>query len=256
MARKSLSAPLSPVDEDQIASDPDGVHIALTGYSPYGISLPVTQPEIIRSLQALQIEPDVISRGCAVFYRLNNDSKIKSIKGRRKQRMMFFCLLIAYNELDYPVDPCYAADLVTLPRTEIEKTMNECSPSEMIVFDPIKMIKFYMHRFNILLSTTGVQYDSVTVIKEVTEVIEVCKKTQSGREWIQNTAAKIVAVTALYFYLNDIKNFDISKHSKFFEEACYLSSACIRRYHPEIIRYYNMDVQTGQHASPVSVPFL
>lgn len=256
MDQKSLSIPRSSIHEDQFAFDKDEDQITLTGYNIHGSSIQVIQPEIINALQALPIEPEVISRACGVFYRSNNDSKIKSIKGSRKIRRMFYCVLMAYNELDYPVDPSYAADIVGLPRTDIEQAMNECSPSEVILIEPVKMLKFYIHRFNVLLSQVGIRYDPDIVIKEVTSVIRICESTQSGKEWIQNTAAKIVTITAIYFYLNDIKGFDVSKHMQIFEQACYLSWACIRRYHEQIIKYYNLEEPVSSPKNKFMIPFL
>ena len=219
----------------------DGEQIITDGFSAHGSPVQVVQPEIINALQLLPVAPEVISRASAIFYQLNRQSKLKSIKGSRKVRTMFACISLAFNELGVPVDPNYAADLVHLDRTNIEQALNECFPASKIIYDPILMIRFYIYSLNESLSLVGIRYDENAVITEVTKVIQICKSTKSGEEWVQNNAGKIVAITALYFYLNDLKRYDISKYLALFEQACYLSWACIRRYHAEISRYYNME---------------
>lgn len=256
MDQKSNNNIESHQDDDQFTLERDDDQISLTGYNIHGSTVQIVQPEIINALQTLPIAPEVISRACAIFYRTNIDSKLKSIKGSRKTRRMFYCILIAYNELDYPVDPSYAADIVGLERTDIEQAMNECSPSEVILIEPTKMLKFYIHRFNALLSQIGIRYDPNIVIQDVTNVINICRGTPSGYEWVQNTAAKIVAITSLYFYLTDIKCFDISKNMQLFEQACYLSWACIRRYYEQIIKYYNLEEPANSPKTKIIMPFI
>ena len=231
----------------------DEEKISLTGYNVYGSAVTVAVPEIVLALQALNVEPQVASKACEIFHRSNADLRLKSIKGSRKTRRMFFCVLLAYKELNFPVDPSYAADIVGLARTDIERAMNECAHSEVVLMEPISMLAFYIHRLNALSSVVGICYDVNTMISEITKVINTCKETVGGKEWVDNTAGKIVAITSIYFYLNDIKCYDVNM--AIFEEACYLSWACIRRYHEQIIKYYNSEQQVGTPERYLSLPF-
>lgn len=228
--------------------------IVMGGYNAYTTYTSTTQPEIVTTIQQLPIEVEVIAKAIEIFYRINsmkiNDNRgtsvevsrrNKSVKGSRKVRLIFYCAFMAYNELGYPVDPAYAADIVKLPRKEVEQALNEYAPPGTTLIDPEKMIMFYIKGINCLIAQTGISYNVEIVDKDVRRIIEVCRSTQAGKEWIQNTAAKLVAVAAIYFYMNDIKGFETARDVSIFEQAFYLSWACIRRYHEQITKYYNYD---------------
>lgn len=243
--------------------------IVMGGYNAYSTFTSTTQPGIVTSIQKFEIEVEVIARAVEIFYRINklkiNDNRggsmevpkrNKSVKGSRKIRLIFYCIFMAYSELEIPVDPAYAADIVHLPRREIEQALNEFGPSGTTLIEPEKLIKFYIKRINDLIVSTGISYNVELIDKEVRRVIEVCKSTPAGKEWIQNTAAKLVAIAALYFYMNDIKGFETVRDVNIFEQACYLSWACIRRYHGEVIKYYNYDPNEQIKKPKVSLAFL
>lgn len=228
--------------------------IVMSGYNAYSTLTTTTQPEIVSTIQQLQIETEVITKAIEIFYRINsmkiNDNlgnsvevsrRNKSVKGSRKIRLIFYCVFMAYSELGVPVDPAYAADIVRLPRKEIEQSLSEYAPPGTTLIEPEKMIIFYIKGINLLVAPTGINYNVEIIEREVRRVIEVCRSTPAGKEWIQNTAAKLVAIAALYFYMNDIKGFETARDVNIFEQACYLSWACIRRYHEQITKYYNYD---------------
>jgi len=200
----------------------------------------VAQPEIVNALQKVQVENEVITKAIEIFYRIQGvkTGRTKAVKGGRKIRLIFYCIFMAYNELGRPVDPSYAADLVTLARNEIEQAFNEYSPTGAMIIRPEKMVPFYINRIN-ALNQDGTTFDVGVVNQEVEKVINICRSTKAGQEWIQNTAAKTVAIVALYFYMNDIRGLGIGQNIRLFEQACYLSWACIRRYHEQIVKYYN-----------------
>lgn len=245
--------------------------IVMSGYNAYSTLTSTTQPEIVTTIQQLQIEVEVIAKAIEIFYRIHsmkiNDNRgnsvevsrrNKSVKGSRKVRLIFYCVFMAYNELGCPVDPAYAADIVKLPRKEIEQALSEYAPPGNTLIQPEKMVMFYIKGINFLVSPLGISYNAEAVDREVRRVIEVCRTTPAGREWIQNTAAKIVAIAALYFYMNDIKGFETAHNVSIFEQACYLSWACIRRYHEQIAKYYNSDTtdQMPIYKPKISIQYL
>lgn len=269
MAQQSLAAP--PVSDFQRfdlieASDP----LFMGGYSVYGSLSSTAQPEIVNALQQLPIETEVVMKAIEVFYQIGTNlgdkgspgmvrytPRTKSVKGSRKFRCMFYCVFMAYKELEYPVDPAYAAEIVGLPRNEIEQAFTEYCPSGPMLMEPEKLLRFYIKRINILLSPLGIEYNIEVLDREARKVIEVCRSTEVGREWIKNTAGKIVSIVALYFYMNDIKGLEIAQNIPIFEQACYLSWACIRRYHEQIVKYYNTDSSTpSPPASRFILPFM
>jgi len=242
------SKPCSYVDTGEIESSSNT--ITMSGYNPCATIVNNSQPEIVTTIRQLQIEVEIISKAIENFYSINsmkiNDEiykRVKSVKGSRKIRLIFYCVFMAYNELECPVDPAYVADIVKMPRKEMEQALGEYSPSGTTIIEPEKMIVFYIRRINAMFASLGIKYDEVVVDRDVRRIIEVCKITPIGKEWVQNTAAKHVAIAAIYFYMTDIKGFDmIAKNINIFEKACYLSWACIRRYHDQIAKYYNSDV--------------
>lgn len=263
MSQQSLAAPVTS-DFDLIeVTDP----LFMGGYSLYGSLSATAQPEIVNALQQLQIETEVMTKAIEVFYRIGSTPtekpsvvryvpRTKSVKGSRKFRCMFYCVFMAYKELGYPVDPAYAAEIVRLPRNEIEQAFNEyCPPGPMLVA-PEKLLRFYIKRINHFISPYGIEYNTELLEHEAVKVINVCRSTEVGREWIQNTAAKIVSIVALYFYMNDIKGYEIAQNIPIFEQACYLSWACIRRYHEQIVKYYNIDSATPLANSKILLPFI
>lgn len=242
--------------------------IIMSGYNAYSTLTSTAQPEIVITIQRLQIESEVITKAIEIFYRTNkmkiNDNqgtsvdvsrRNKSVKGSKKIRCIFYCVFMAYNELDCPVDPAYAADIVGLPRKEIEQALGEYAPPGTTMIDPKKMTKFYVKRINLLIVQTGITYTSDPIDQEVRKIIDVCSLSLAGKEWIQNTAAKLVAIAALYFYMSDIKGFEIARDVTIFEQACYLSWACIRRYHDQITKYYNYDVNDQLMTSKTKISF-
>lgn len=223
--------------------------IVMNGYNPCATIVNNSQPEIVTTIQQLSIEIEIISKAIGIFYNINSMKisdeiykRTKSVKGSRKIRLIFYCVFMAYNELGCPVDPAFVADIVKLPRKEMEQALGEYAPAGTTIIEPEKMIVFYIRRINKIVESMNIKYDECVVDREVRRIIKVCRMTNIGQEWVQNTAAKHVAIAALYFYMTDIKGFDlISKNINIFEKACYLSWACIRRYHEQIARYYNSD---------------
>lgn len=259
MATKAKMQPKLPSekiirDEDDELEQCSNIMV-MNGYNANATLINTPQPEIVVTIRKLPIEQEVIYKAISLFYQISN-SKIgdsngnsvemarrsKSVKGGKKTRLIFYCVFMAYYELD-AVDPYYAADIVGLSRNEIELAFNEYAPPGLTLFEPERMVKFYIRRVNEILKHTGVDYNVDVIDKEVKKVISVCRSTPAGKEWIENTAAKTVAIAALYFYMNDIRNLEFTKTVNIFEHACYLSWACIRRYHEQIAKYYNYDIE-------------
>lgn len=218
--------------------------LSLTGFSPYTTPTLNARPEIINEIQNFPIEIEVTSKAIEIYYETVNKNKnssnrpiMRSYKETRKARLIFYCIFIAYRDVGYPVDPCYVAEVVNLPINKINRAISEYAPPGTILIEPEKMIRFYIVRINQLLSTTNIHYNEDLVIAGAQKVLSECKSTDIGKEWIQNTTAKSVAIASLYFYMNDIRGIRINQN--IIEKACYLSWACIRRHHEQVAKYYN-----------------
>ena len=206
-------------------------------YGQYNTLSSIPSPEIVNSMSRLKAETEVISKAIEIFYNLKGVGK--SIKGRRKLRCMFYCIYMAYSNLDHPVDPSYAADIVGLAKNHINKAFVEYSPPGAMVIPPEKLLGFYMSRINSLVKDQGMSYDEKSITQGAMDVILVCRSHNKGKEWVLNTASKVVAIVALYFYMNDMKGICSQGNIDIFEKACYLSWACIKRYHEQLSMHYN-----------------
>lgn len=204
-----------------------------------------SKPEIINTFSSLQglFDPPVVRKAIEIYYELNHQINTKSIKGTRKACLVFYCFFVALDRLGETSDPCYVADLVNLPRNKIERAFAEFSPSGLNIYNPLSLVKFYIKRYNEALKSAalGFQIDQRCVEKGVVEIIERCRESRMGREWIENSSAKIVAIASIHFYLEEIKGMDMNTTNDLFVDACYLSLPCIKRYHDSVSKYYNMD---------------
>lgn len=235
--------------------------LVMSGYSPYGTITSSTQPEIVNTIQQLPLENEVILKAIEVFYEIgirgNQEyaPRTKSVKGSRKTKCIFYCIFMAYKNLGFPVDPSYAADAIGLPRNEIEQAFNEYSPSGAMLIAPEDLLRFYILRINTIVAHQGIQFDINTLEIQAKRIIDICRSTTAGKEWVENTAAKIVAIVSLYFYMNDIRGSEIGQNIQIFEHACYLSWACIRRYHEQITKYYNSEKKDTCSHQQVFLPY-
>jgi len=244
MSSRSLPRPLSE-DEAMLLEESESM-LTMGGFNPYVTPTLNSQPEIVNNIQTLPLETEIIGKAVEIYYqtmaervsrRKKDEHIVKSFKGIKKARMIFYCVFRAYLEMGYPVDPCYAAEIVRLPMNEIDQALNEFIPPGILLIEPEKMVRFYIDRINKLSVPLNIEYNSEAVIAGTQKVLQECRSTNTGREWIQNTTAKSVAIAALYFYLNDIQGYSLDQG--IIERACYLSWACIRRHHEQIAKYYN-----------------
>lgn len=223
-------------------SDPDDIRgLNNTGYNPNATCVQIQPPEIINSILKLPIETEVINRAVAIYHRINSDynfsrNRPKTIKGSKKDQLIFLCVFRAYYELDRAIDVFHAAALTGLPRNMV----NQALDMYPMKFEPENFIEFYINRFNQILEEHGakIQIQSV-MIPEVIRIIKDCRETKSGMEGIQDMPSKGVAVAALYFYLNNIVNIMKQEYNSYFTEACYISWAAVRKYYDQINEYYN-----------------
>lgn len=241
----------------QSLPEKDQDNLIMSGYSANTSLVSNSQPEIVLTLQQLELPMEIITHAIDIYYVIQqnktkqkrNNEQIptpRAVKGSRKIRLMFYCVFMAYREVGYPVDPCYAAEKVGLGNNEIDHALAEYSISGVTLLRPEELITFYLDRINEALEEKGIRFDPQVFGKGIREVLDSCRSTPAGKQWLENRAAKNVAIAALYFYLNDIKNTEVSKYITTIEKVCYLTRACIRRYYEEVAKYYNNDIEDDQ----------
>lgn len=246
----------SPGSEHEITDDDDlnsGNYLVFSGYSPSGSLTQPGQSEIVNQIcQLKDVEPEVVNRAIQIYHdtmrRIQTSeasstvaqkpARMRSIKGSRKNQLIFYCVFMAYIDLNAALDPCRVAEIIHISSSDIDQALSEFLPPGANLIEPEKFVSFYVRTVNELIEDSG-QSLAPIVVEKVCEVIKICRSTRGGQEWILNTSSKIVAITALYFYLNDIMGSSISRDTSLFERASHMSWACIRRYHREIATYYN-----------------
>jgi len=229
-------------DDFEKYSDSDDIRgLSNTGYNPNATCVQVQIPEIINSILKLPIETEVINRAVAIYHRINEDSNFsrnrpKTIKGTKKDQLIFLCVFRAYYELDRAIDIVHAANLTGLSKNLV----NQAIDMYPMKFEPEKFVEFYINRFNQILEAHGSEIQiQKRVIPEVIQIIQICRETRPGLEGIQDMPSKGVAVSSLYFYLSNIVNIMKQEYNSYFTEACYISWAAVRKYYEQINEYYN-----------------
>jgi hypothetical protein len=214
-----------------------------SGFSTTSNVVNKTQPEIVNYIQNLPFEIEVTSRAIDIYYRLaiskNTFCKVKAVKITRKLRCAFYCVFTSFKELGTPIDPVYLADIISLPRNNIEKAFRDYSPPGFNYIDPESMLSFYIMQINKHLEDSGLSFNIQNTISEIAEVIKVCKSTKEGAFWVRNNTSKIIAIVAIYFYIVDLKGIFIDKLLSIIEQCCYVSWSSIKKYYDKMVKYYN-----------------
>lgn len=210
-------------------------NLSVSGYSQFTSPTSLVIPEAVGAIQRLKLPYEISSKAVEIFYRLETtgNKKVKSLRSRRKNRRIFLSVFLAYNELGCPRDPIAVANAIQMDTSEIEQALSE-SPIN-IVIDPIELSQFYTQQINQI--SPEIAFNVPEVKSEIQRIIETCKQSQVGRETCNNSPAKHIAVGALCFYILEILGLPIPRD--IFEKACFLSWACLTKYHREVVALYN-----------------
>jgi hypothetical protein len=212
--------------------------LSVGGYSQFASPVSITVPEAVTAIQQLGLPPEITSKAIDTFYRLQSDvtkqvHPVKSLRKKRKDRCVFLCVFIAYNDSGMPMDPVAVANLTKLDSGEIDQAFNDNTIN--IVIDPVKLSRYYVQSINTLLEGSQLNVDLVE--QEVRKIIEICRQKKSGQEVLENSPAKHISVGVTCFYILDVGSMNI--HRSILERACHLSWACISKYHRQISQLYN-----------------
>lgn len=229
--------------------------LVITGYSPNRCGISQAVPEVVNHIRKWDrfIPQEIINKAVDNYYELNQlyhatknnvydiSPKTKSVKGTRQQKLIFYCIFKAYDDLGQTVDPYYIANLIDMNPLDTTQAFTECCPNGNFWIDPKKFVKFYLIRIQEILDDMGkcIKIDQEKIYKEVEEIINQCHSTQYGDNTLNNTPSGKIAIVAIYFYLTKFSNIPALNDISIFEEAGYLSGACIRSYLEIIEKCYN-----------------
>lgn len=210
-------------------------------------------PQIVILLQNRQdIADEIKTEAIQVYYQISQlrpDCKLKSVKGKRQLKIIFYCLFNAYINVDCYIDPIELAEKLNMKKTDINKSLSSYTPRGSTIIPPEKCIKYYLYRLNELLKQNNLKEYSIDECVEGTiTIIKLCRNSKLGHEWITDIASKTAAIICLYFYLNDIVCEGICKHTDLYGKACFVSFAGIRKNYEIVSKlchsYYGKDTKS------------
>lgn len=238
------------MDEEESVSQ-----LVNSGYSANRSMVTQAIPEVVNHIKNFErvIPSEVINRAIEIYYSLNftyhstknnlygRGTKTKSVKGNRQKKLIFFCIFKAYDDLDQTVDPYYVANLVEMNQLDTNQAFNECCPNGKFTITPDRFINFYLDRIQEIIDEAGVgiKLDQKEIYDNVKNIIETCQNTQFGKNTLNNIPSGKIAIVSIYFYLTRFCSIPQLTDIAIFEEAGYLSGACIRNYLETIEKCYN-----------------
>ena len=214
-----------------------------SNYSSCGPSSGQQQPEIINSINKMELDQNIKNHAITCYNELASDRvdcKTKSVKGLNKASLVFYCVYIGFIRSENLVDPYYVADLIPLPPRKVNKALHRYIKPGCTLIEPETSLNFYISNINKHFAEIGFSFEPVTFNKEVRELLAICRSTKEGTNWIAETSSRIICITAIYFYLNDIKGFPVNKYEKLFHKAVYTSKASLKKYYTLFTHYYNL----------------
>jgi len=212
--------------------------IRTNGYSQYTKLKSVAKPDIVLSIEKLNLDQTITSRAIQTYYNLQNlpdratASKI-NFKKSRKQRRIFLCVFLAFIEVDHPRDPVWVAQLVNLDSGDVQQALNECPVA--IRLDHVKLGLFYIEQLNKIFPDCQIPINQVET--NIREIFNLCNEAPNGTELINSSSAKYIAVGIVYFYLTDLLGLRYTRENC--ESVFYLSWACIYKHYQLIVQLYN-----------------
>ncbi|MHB1910308.1 MAG: hypothetical protein ACYCQJ_15730 [Nitrososphaerales archaeon] len=207
-------------------------------YNPYGSSQATTEPEGIRELKALtQFSNQIVSEAISVYRDLDRQDEFgrqKALKKDKRLRRIFICLYMAYNRLGFPVDPKYLIQQLGYGvKCNFDKAVNENNLN--LIIDPVRLAEFYLKR---LVTVSNYNLDIPLILQEVSTLLEECRGSEIGRDYIDNTPAKVISIGAICYVLTYIHD-EYDKFKLKLATAWYLSPSCVRKYRDKISEIYN-----------------
>lgn len=106
-----------------------------------------SEKSILSDLDKINISDDVRIEAERIFQQLETNTK----RGKRRKKLLFYCIFNAYLSLKQSKDPKYVAELVGIAPTEMSKAFSMCSESQTnyrppsVFHSPIDFIPEY-HR--------------------------------------------------------------------------------------------------------------
>ena len=154
---------------------------------------------ITSDLEKINLPDDVKIVAADVFRKLITSTK----RGRRRKKLLFYCIFVAYIELKQPMEPKTIAELVGISSTEMTKAFSMCSETQtnyktpIIRWKPLDFIPEYIEKL-------GLDADCLDDVNKLADDI-LNKDPDLYESYPQVVAGGII----MYFmYINGVVNID------------------------------------------------
>lgn len=185
-----------------------------------------TEKTILPDLEKLDIPNDVKIEAERIFRKLETNTK----RGRRRKKLLFYCIFTAYTILNQPKDPKSIAELVDISSTQITKAFSMCSESQTnykapnVNWTPIDFIPQY-------LESCGLSPDCEE------EVIQFAKEILDKDPDLYESYPQVVAAGILQYYMTINGAININK--KKFADIFKKSEMTISKMYKKIAQIHN-----------------
>ena len=201
--------------------------IGRTDFSKCHMMTKKADRSILTDLDKLNVPNDIKVEAEGVFRQLNTNTK----RGRRRKKLLFYCIFIAYTKLGQPKDPKAIADLVGISSTEMTKAFSMCSESQtnyktpIVHWSPLDFIPEY-------IESVGLELDCLDdVVKLGTEIL------RKDPELLESYP-QVVAGCIIMYYMTINGAININK--KRFAEVLKKSEMTISKMFKKVAKAHNL----------------
>lgn len=188
-------------EDEEFEDETIGKHLYYTSqpeYSTFHSIAKVPERSILPDLKRLEVPDDVRMEAESIFQKLETKTK----RGKRRKKLLFYCIFKAYKNLKQPKDPKVIAEMVDIPQREIKKAFSmfsaaQTSYSSRAVFhSPSEFIPEY-HK------SLGLSEDCLPdIIDFVEEILELDQKIKSNSKLSEDYPQVVAAGILLYWLIN------------------------------------------------------
>ena len=181
---------------------------------------------ILTDLDKLNIPNDIKVEAEGVFRQLNTNTK----RGRRRKKLLFCCIFMAYTKLGQPKDPKSIADLVGISSTEMTKAFSMCSESQtnyktpIVHWSPLDFIPEYIEPIGLELECLD-------------DILELGKEILDKDSELLESYPQVVAGCIIMYYMHINGAVNINK--KRFAEVLKKSEMTISKMFKKISKAHN-----------------
>jgi len=150
----------------------------------------ITEKSILPDLLKINIPDDIRNEAEKIFQQLKTNTK----RGKRRKKMLFYCIFNAYKSLGQPQDPKVIAELVGISATEITKALSMCSESQTN-YRPIAVFRQPLDFIPIYHSEVGLNPDCLS------SVLELAHSILNKDPDLYDEYPQVVAAGILHYYM-------------------------------------------------------